>query len=233
MTLIIGKRCCDGVILGADRRSLRGLEPNEQNKINQIRLEIDSVKSQILLAGAGVGAFWEEIAWSSEHYINGINEPKVKTFIDAVSGVSLLSTNLSVRYQHGGMDEQLGCVLAGLDMLNTGKAKLYYFAGVGFSETAFICLGSGSAYALSLAGVLLNATDITTDEAMRFLPLIFLLVERVTVSVAGGPDIFIVKDNEQPVSVPTKHLETSRTTANYLIENVPKVLNKVIATSKS
>jgi len=104
MTLIIGKRCCDGVILGADRRSLRGLEPNEQNKINQIRLEIDSVKSQILLAGAGVGAFWEEIAWSSEHYINGINEPKVKTFIDAVSGVSLLSTNLSVRYQHGGMD---------------------------------------------------------------------------------------------------------------------------------
>ena len=34
MTLIIGKRCQDGVILAADRRELRGLEPNEQCKIN-------------------------------------------------------------------------------------------------------------------------------------------------------------------------------------------------------
>src|SRR5271157_3696680 len=99
MTLIIGKKCRDGIILAADRRALRGLEPNEQNKIKQIPLEIDSGKSQILLAGAGVGAFWEEIAWASEQYINGVNEPKVKIFLDVVSGVSLLSTNLSVRYQ--------------------------------------------------------------------------------------------------------------------------------------
>jgi hypothetical protein len=88
------------------------------------------------------------------------------------------------------MDEKLGCVLVGLDNLNSGKAKMYYFAGAGFTETQFICLGSGDAYALPLADASINARNITLEKAATLLPLIFLLVERVTVSVARWPGYF-------------------------------------------
>lgn len=232
-TLIIGRRCQDGVILAADRRELRGLEPNEQTKIRQINFEASSAKSVALLAGAGVTAFWDEVAWSSEQCLSAEVEPKAKTFLDIVSVISLLATNLSARYQRGGMDEKLGCVLAGSDNLNSGKAKLYYFAGAGFSETQFICLGSGDAYALPLADVLLKNSDITVEMALKFLPFIFLLVERVTVSVAGGPDIFIIKDNEQPVPVAANHIEESRIKANHLIKELPDIINRVIANRRS
>jgi 20S proteasome alpha/beta subunit len=234
MTLIIGKRCLNGVILAADRRELRGLEPKEQCKINYINFEANSAKASALLAGAGVAAFWDEVAWSMEQYLITEADQKSKTFLDIVSGISSGATNLSTRYQRGGMDERLGCVVAGLNNLNSGKAKLYYFAGAGFSETQFICLGSGDAYALPLADVLLNTKDITTDEAIAFLPLIFLMVERVNVSVAGGPDIFIVKDdNEQPVCIEKENIDESRTRVSYLIKKLPDVIGQVTNTYKS
>jgi hypothetical protein len=127
------------------------------------------------------------------------------------------------------MDERLGCVVTGLNNLNSGKAKLYYFAGAGFSETQFICLGSGDAYALPLADVLLNTKDITTNDAVQFLPLIFLMVERVNVSVAGGPDIFIVKDDDtQPVQIENKDIEEARTRGSYIIKELPGVISRVM-----
>ena len=89
MTLIIGKRCQDGVILAADRRELRGFEPNEQSKIRQIHFEVNPAKALVLLAGAGVAAFWDEVSWSSEQYLNTETEPKVKTFLDIVLALAL------------------------------------------------------------------------------------------------------------------------------------------------
>lgn len=233
MTLIIGKRCQDGVILAADRRELRGLEPNEQCKINQINFEANSAKVSALLAGAGVAAFWDEVAWTMEQYLNTEADQKSKTFLEIVSGISSVATNLSTRYQRGGMDERLSCVVTGLNNLNSVKAKLYYFAGAGFSETQFICLGSGDAYALPLADVLLNTKDITTNEAAQFLPLIFLMVERVNVSVAGGPDIFIVKDEEQPVRIANKNIDEARTRGVYLIKELPDIISRVTNSHKS
>ena len=125
------------------------------------------------------------------------------------------------------MDEKLGCVLVALDKLNSGKAKLYYFAGAGFSETQFICLGSGDTYALPLADVLLNTNDITTEKVAQLLPLIFLLVEKVTVSVAGGPDIFIIKDGEQPKQMPTNQVEAVRCKVSHLLQDLLEAFNKI------
>jgi len=143
-TLIIGTRCDDRVVLAADRRELRGYEPMEQPKIRQIEIEVDEVKASVLLAGAGVAAFWDKVAWSLSHSITAGVEPQVKTLLDVVDRISSLSINMSARYQRSSLDERLGCVVAGLDRLTADTAELYYFAGAGFSKTGFVCLASGS-----------------------------------------------------------------------------------------
>ena len=36
MTLIIGARCKDGVVIGGDRRGMRGAEPSDEKKLFNI-----------------------------------------------------------------------------------------------------------------------------------------------------------------------------------------------------
>jgi len=303
MTLIIGTRCTDGVVLAADRRELRGFEPAQRCKIRSIevhghpnarpsflienantitlkqlavRLGIadkelrqflrdffprspeqkrtryeeftkerakeieDRYKdhtgqrrhvelkagspASILLAGAGVAAFWDEVAWSNT---KNSFDPEITTLLQLIDRISFTSIHLSARYQKGSLDEPLGCVVAGLDDLTGGAASLWYFAGAGFSKTDFICLGSGDAYALPLAYLLLRNQPLTIEQAINIMPLIFLLVERVNISVAGGPDIFIVEDDKQPHRVESEKIKQARLkTDKFLESNLPLIIQQ-------
>jgi len=286
MTLIIGTRCTDGVVLAADRRELRGFESSQRCKIRSIEVrghpnampsyitdKADTVTlkqladrlgiankelrqflrdffprpsgqkgtryekftqerakeiegrykdhteqkrhvdleagspASILLAGAGIAAFWDEVVWSNARKSF---DPEITMLLHLIDRISFTSIQLSARYQKGSLDEPLGCVVAGLDDLTGGAASLWYFAGAGFSKTDFICLGSGDAYALPLADLLLRNQPLTIEQAINIMPLIFMLVERVNVSVAGGPDIFIVKDGEQPHQVTISQAKEAR-----------------------
>ncbi|MFA4835960.1 MAG: DNA-deoxyinosine glycosylase, partial [Dehalococcoidia bacterium] len=303
MTLIIGTRCTDGVVLAADRRELRGFEPAQRCKIRSIEvhghpnarpsfliedantitlkqlavrlgiadkdlrqflrdffprspeqkrtryeeftreraekiedrykdhtgqkrhrdLEVGSPAS-VLIAGAGVASFWEEVAWSNA---KKSFDPEITMLLHLIDRISFTSIQLSARYQKGSLDEPLGCVVAGLDDLTGGEASLWYFAGAGFSKTDFICLGSGDAYALPLADLLLRNQPLTIEQAINIMPLIFLLVERVNISVAGGPDIFIVKDGMQPHRVDSEKIKQARLKADKLLENnLPRIIQQ-------
>jgi hypothetical protein len=81
MTLIVGKHCSNGVVLAADRRELRGMEPNEIGKIRRIKLKMANMETSVLLAGAGVGAFWDETAWSLEQLLKTETDLKANTFL--------------------------------------------------------------------------------------------------------------------------------------------------------
>lgn len=227
-TLIIGARCSDGVVLAADRRELRGYEPSERCKIRRIEVEGKPAKSAILLAGAGVAAFWDEVAWSVEQNVKTGSESNIDTLLDAVDRISALSINMSARYQRDGLDERLGCVVGGLEHITTGKAGLYYFAGAGFSKAEFICLGSGGSYALPMADLLLHQKNFTTCQAMQVIPFLFLLVERVNVSVGQGPDIFILKDGEQATQMSNGQVGDARMRASRLLEALPETFLKVV-----
>lgn len=192
-TLIIGTRYEDGIVLAADRRELRGYEPTKQCKIRRVKVGDTAAGGSILLAGAGAAAFWDEVAWSLAQSTKSEAESSIRTLLDAVDRVSTLSINMSARYRRDGLDEPLGCVLAGLDSLTTGRAELYYFAGAGFSKTEFMCLGSGGSYALPMADLLLHR-QLLAAQAARIVPALFLLVERVNLSVGGGPDVFVLRD---------------------------------------
>ncbi len=230
-TLIIGTRCKDGVVLAADRRELRGYEPTKQSKIRRVELEVGGTKVSVLLAGAGVAAFWDEVAWSLSHSTKAGLEPEVNTLLDVVDRVSSLSINMAARYQRGSLDEPLGCVMAGLDRLTTGEAELYCFAGAGFSKTDFICLGSGETYALPVADLLLHQPALSTNQATQatqIFPFLFLLVERVNLSVGEGLDIFIVRDGEQAVQLAANQVEDTRIKASNLLETLPDAFLKVV-----
>jgi hypothetical protein len=55
-------------------------------------------------------------------------------------------------------------VLAGLENINDGKAKLFTIFGAGLSDVPWICLGSGSSYARPLVDLLLADGGLNTGE---------------------------------------------------------------------
>jgi 20S proteasome alpha/beta subunit len=227
-TLIIGASCSNGLVLAADRRELRGFEPSERSKINKIGIHVGRRKGAVLLAGAGIAAFWDEVAWSLPRLISGEGEPNSMSLLDVVDRISSLSINLSARYQRDGLDERLGCVVAGLDDIVSGKPELYYFAGAGFSKTDFICLGSGDRYALPMADILLHQKELTIEQAVQAMPFLFLLVERVNLSVGEGPDIFVLRPDRQPIAVPIARLVDDKGRAAALVEELPSVVLKTL-----
>jgi 20S proteasome alpha/beta subunit len=223
-TLIIGTSCSDGVVLAADRRELRGYEPSERAKIRQIKVEVRGRKASVLLAGAGIAAFWDEVAWSLPRLIEGEGGSSPVSLPDVVERIGSLSIDLSARYQREGLNEPLGCVVAGLEELSSGEAQMYYFAGAGFSKTDFICLGSGDKYALPTADVLLHGRALKVEEAVQAMPFLFFLVERVNVSVGGGPDVFALTDDTQAVQVPSRRIEKIKTRICRLETETPQAL---------
>ena len=223
-TLIIGASCSDGVVLAADRRELRGFEPSERAKINRIGIHVGRRKAAVLLAGAGIAAFWDEVTWSLIRLIEGEDGVKIKSLLDVIDRISYLSIYLSARYQRDGLDERLGCVVAGLEGITSGKPELYHFSGAGFSRADFVCLGSGDRYALPMADVLLHQRPLTTAEAVELMPFLFVTVERVNLSVGEGPDVFVLGLDRQPEAVPTSRLVNGRRRAASLVEELPSVL---------
>ena len=63
-------------------------------------------------------------------------------------------------------------------------------------------------------------------EAVSVLPLIFLLVERVNVSVGEGPDMFILKDGEQAVQVAANDVADSKAKASDVLGKVAEILRE-------
>ncbi len=228
-TLIIGRRCSDGVVLAADRRELRGYEPTEQSKIRQLEVKVNEANAAVLVAGAGVAAFWDEVTWSLSQNMKSGAEPEPKTLLDVVDRISSISISLSGRYQRGSLDERLGCVMVGLEGLISGKAELYYFAGAGFSKTEFICLGSGETYALPMADLLLHQRILTTNKARQILPFLFVLVERVNISVGEGPDVFVLRDNEQVIQIPANQIQRVRTKASNFVKTLPNAFPNIVS----
>jgi 20S proteasome alpha/beta subunit len=106
------------------------------------------------------------------------------------------------------VEEPFGYVLAGLENLTGGNAKLYTIFGAGFSEVPWACLGSGSSYARPLVELLLAQGDLPTKESAITMPVLFTLVSGVQSTVGGGVDICIIT-NEQGIGEITREGEVS------------------------
>ena len=190
MTLIVGARCCDGIILAADRRRLAKSEKGpETNKVFKL-------SCNVALAGAGDDAVLNEARVFVERRIEEFQDQSSNMKLFDIVEITCSVVNELVTYYRDKVEEPFGYVLAGLENLTVGSAKLYTIFGAGFSEVPWACLGSGSSYARPFVELLLAQGDLSTKESTRAIPTLFTLVANVQTTVGGGVDICIVKDGE-------------------------------------
>lgn len=195
MTLIIGARCLDGVVLAADRRRLSKHE-KVPSTTKLFKLSCGGV-----LAGAGDDSVLCEARVFIDRRIKDLQtERPVSSLIEVVE-IAASVVNELVNCYRNAIEESFGYVLSGLENLDNGPAKVYTIFGAGFSDTSSVCLGSGSSYARPLVELLLADGKLRADEAAKTLPTIFTLVSNVQTTVGDGIDICIIKDNTGPGSV--------------------------------
>lgn len=191
MTLLIGTRCQDGTVIAADRRRLARYEKGpDTNKLFKL-------DCGVLLAGAGDDAVLNEARVFIERRIEGIKgkTPQKLLLFDIVE-ITMSVVNELVNCYRDKVEESFGYILAGLENLSSGPARIYTIFGAGFSDVAWACIGSGSSYARPFIELLLADGSLRTDEAAKVMPTVYTLVSRVQTTVGGGVDIGIIKDGQ-------------------------------------
>ena len=190
MTLIVGARCRDGIILVADRRRLAKYEKGPETK------KLFKLDCGVLLAGAGDDAVLNEARLFIERRAEELKSKSSSVKLFDIVEITMNIVNELVGYYRDKVEEPFGYVLGGLENITKGSARLYTIFGAGFSEVPWSCLGSGSSYARPLVELLLAQGDLSTDEAARVMPTLFTLISNVQTTVGGGVDICIIKDGK-------------------------------------
>jgi len=150
----------------------------------------------VVLAGAGDDAVLNEARIIIERRVNELQSqtPKLKLF-DIVD-ITMSVVNELVNCYRDKVEESFGYVLAGLENMSSGMARVYTIFGAGFSDVPWACLGSGSSYARPLVELLLADGGLTTDKAAKVVATIFTLVSNVQTTVGGGVDICTIRDEQ-------------------------------------
>lgn len=195
MTLIIGARCTDGVVLAADRRRLSRYERGPSTT------KLFKLSCGVAIAGAGDDAVLNEARVLIDR---AIKEPECgtspTTLFDVVQIAASLVNQLVGCYKDM-VEEPFGYVLAGPENLKSGEGKLYIICGAGFLDIPWACLGSGSSYARPLVELLLAHKKLSTGDASKVIAPIFSMVSAVQTTVGDGIDLCIVKDNRRAQTI--------------------------------
>lgn len=201
MTLIIGIRCRDGVVLGSDRKVLRGGEVEYANKI--------FVVNNVALAVEGLTGIRDDFLYLFDLELQ--RRRGVDTLYEVKIVAEDIIAELAERYRDRVREEMpIGVLAAGRESLVNGRALLYYIHGVGYGEAVdFLCTGHGGPYATSLARFLLRKDLDVTENAKRVAFVISWVAEDVDVTVGGDPDVVIVRDSELPTANPIERLDAS------------------------
>lgn len=190
MTLIIGARCQDGLVLAADRRRLARYEKGPETT------KLFRLTCGVLLAGAGDDAVLNEARVFIERRIEESRtqstEMKLFDIVEIACGV----VNELVGYYGDKVEEPFGYALAGPENLNSGSAKLYTVFGAGLSDVPWACIGSGSSYARPLVDLLLADGNLNVQDTVKVIPSLYALVSGVQTTVGGGVDIADVEDGK-------------------------------------
>ena len=190
MTLIIGARCQDGIVLAADRRRMARYEKGpDTNKLFKL-------DCGVLLAGAGDDAVLNEARIIIERRVEESQNETSQLDLFDILEITMSVVNDLVNCYRDKVEESFGYVLAGLENMSSGMARVYTIFGAGFSDVPWACLGSGSSYARPLVELLLAQGNLSTEEAAKTMPTLFTLVSNVQTTVGGGVDISIIKDEQ-------------------------------------
>ena len=222
MTLVIGAKSVDGIVVATDQLAMRGGEPSYSNKIFEIGRVV------FALAGpTGVSDDFLLLLNDEEKRRKGFSrlyEVKV-TVEDIVS-------ELSKRYvERLGESGGIGAVMAGLSEITRGEAQIYHILPQGYGEITrdLICLGSGSPYATCIVKFLCQTGLTVEQNAYLAAFVVFWVSEEVSRTVGGTPQVAMMR-NEKPEIV---YLDQARIEdARKKVEQARRNLRKLFGLNK-
>lgn len=188
MTLIIGTKCMNGVVIGSDAKVMRGGEVEYGNKIFE--------ENNVVFAVEGLTGIRDDFLLLLNNEIR--NRKGLDTLYEMKVIVEDIIAVLSERYEKRiGQESSIGALMGGLENITTGKAKLYYIPGVGYGEaTNFLCTCHGGTYATSIAKFLCRP-DLSIKENAHMLAYVISWVsEDVDTTVGGTPQIAMIEDTK-------------------------------------
>lgn len=185
-TLIVAGKCKKGVVMVSDKRTMRGTEYREEKKIYEF--------FNVITAFAGLTGLKDKFL---EMVKGVIASTRAMNLSEAIIGVEDTMSLISKRYKDRLKGEaRITALLAGLEHLSSGKAKLYHVIGQGYAEEVdFLCIGHGSPYATCLSKGLYKK-NLSMERMAEIGIFLVSWVENVDSSVGGIPDVFFVKDEE-------------------------------------
>jgi 20S proteasome alpha/beta subunit len=191
MTLIIGVRCRDGVVIGSDQKILRGGEAEYSNKIFVIG-------GAVALAVEGLTGIRDDFLYLLKIELD--RRRGVDTLYEMKIIAEDIVATLAERYRERIREESpIGVLMASRERLETGKAVMYYIHGIGYGEQVeFLCTGHRGPYATTIAKFLLRKDLDCIESAKRIAFIISWIAEDVDVTVGGDPIVAIIRDWEKP-----------------------------------
>jgi len=220
-TLVIAAKCKDGVVMIADRRMIRGTEHSHEKKINAFY--------KVSVAFAGLTGLRDKFLETVEGVLRAARAVNLS---EAIIGVEDTMALISDRYKTRlGRDAQIVALLAGLEHLSSGEAKLYHILGNGYAEKIdFLCIGHGAPYATSIAQDLYH-TSLTMEAMAEIAIFIINWVEKIDSSVGGIPDVVFVKNEKGINDMDKAKVEEIYKKASEVTKKLPKFLPQAIQNS--
>jgi 20S proteasome alpha/beta subunit len=204
MTLIIGARCKDGVIIAGDRRVLRGTERSEEKKIIQ-------AFPNFVVGASGISGLMDKFLYEIKQYIDAPRkEGEELTWRVFSYFLEDLANSLFQKYssrleqlQQAEMGAFAFDALYGVKEY-TDHASLYHMYGNGFSVEVkkFDIVGHGQPHALPFLKTIYHS-GISMGEMIKLCVFVLKLIdeEDIDLSVGGRPQIYKIPDIGDAVEV--------------------------------
>ena len=198
VTLLIGLRCADGIIIAADRKVMYGEEASTADKVFQ--------QSGLVLAFEGLTGLRDDFLLLLE--MESKRAGGLGSLYQAKIIIEDILAELSQRYEARlGEDAGIGVLLGGLASGNSGPARLYYISGVGYGEQiTYRCSGHGGEYAHTLAKFLHDERLGLEHQALRAAFTIAYISEDVDTTVGGRPQVAMVQDDRKRITFATNEV---------------------------
>lgn len=218
MTLIIGAKCANGIILAADQKVMRGGESEYEDKIFEI--------GGVTLAFEGPTGICDDFLLLLRSQIDSTQN--FSSLYEGKLVIEDIMADLSQRYgQRLGEEGYIGALLGGLSDISNGPAELYYVHPEGYGESVrrYRCSGHGAQYAHSLAKFILSPGISIQDCAYRSAFVISWVSEDLDAFVGGTPQVAMIQDNVEGVSYLSHELTQSATQkASRTKQRLPRAL---------
>ena len=205
-TLIIGVRSKDGIVLGGDRKVVRGGETDFEDKVRIIKIK----EAPIIFAAAGLLGVIEDFLEIFEKTL--IANIKKREIVSLLS-VKIMAEDLVETYERRygpkfGQASIFKFILGGLSELTKGKARLYELGSPGYGEKIkyYSLIGHGRDYGRTIGKYLFPIPSSYKESSLscsdiipRISACIHWISGEIDDYVGGDPQILYILDNKPEV----------------------------------